>query len=180
MQKKRGTGQPSRADKFWSIFLFTKDGKVKSPTLIYSFSLSIVLIALYALAYYFLIDAVHMLFLTSPAWLRDLMESLLPALLASAVLCLLQGLSGNKKYLPAAYLWLLVYALFILGWMLLALEAADDKAFFLALFIRLVPGPLLTGGICSWLMHLRAGRKPGGAAAGRQPGDAAPGGGDLA
>lgn len=158
MQDKKTKGQPSRADRFWSIFLFTKDGKVKSPLIIYSFSMSFVLIAIYTVSYAFFIDPVHLLLLSSPAWLVALLESLIPALAGCALLCLLQKIIVNKLFIPAAYIWLLAYALFILAWMMLSLENGDDREFFLALYARLVPAPVVIGGAGSWLLYLRKGK----------------------
>ena len=158
MQDMKTQSQPSRADRFWNIFLFTKNGKVKNPMIIYSFSMSIVLIAIYIVAFSFLIDPLHLLFQASPVWLGDLLGSLMPALVGCALLCLLQRITDNKMFIPAAYIWLLIYALFILVWMMLSLNAPDDREFFLALYVRLVPAPIMIGGACSWLMYLKAGR----------------------
>lgn len=159
MQDKKTQKQPSGADKFWSIFLFTKNGRVKSTLVIYSFSMSIVLIAVYTVAFSFLIDPLHLLFRASPAWIGDLFGSLLPALAGCALLCLLQKITDNKVFIPAAYIWLVVYALFILVWMMLSLETGDDREFFFALYVRLVPAPVIIGGACSWLLYLKAGKK---------------------
>ena len=147
---------PSKADRFWSIFLFTKDGKIKNPLIIYSFSLSFVLLAVYGMAYYFLIDPVHFAFDTSPLWLANIMESLLPGLAGCALVCLLQATAKGKSYIPVAYLWLAVYALLILAWMMASLDTGDDRAFFLGLFLRLVPVPLLIGGGASWLFYRKS------------------------
>lgn len=152
-QKPKG---PSKADKFWSIFLFTKDGKVKNPLIIYSFSLSFVLMAVYGMAYYFLIDPVHFAFSGAPLWLLNLMESLLPGLAGCALVCLLQATAREKNYIPVSYLWLSVYALFILAWMMASLETGDDRSLFLGLFLRLVPVPLLAGGGASWLFYRKS------------------------
>ncbi len=156
MQKQKPKPTPSKADKFWSIFLFTKDGKVKNPLLIYSFSLSFVLLAVYGLAYYFLIDPVYLALQSGPSWLVVLGESLLPGLAGCAFICLLQSLSKKKNYITAAYLWLVIYALFILAWMMLTLEAGEDRLFFLGLFLRLVPVPLIVGGLSSLFMYRKS------------------------
>ena len=153
MQEKKPRTGPSRADRFWSIFLFTKNGKVKNPLIIYSFSLSFVLLAVYGAAYWFLIDPVHHLFSGAPAWLTGLAESLIPALAGSALLLLLQKATGNRVYIPAAYVWLLLYATVVIAWMLLTVPSGEDRAFFLDLFARVIPAPLILGGIPSWLLY---------------------------
>ena len=153
MQQKEPRPGPSRADRFWSIFLFTKDGRVKNPLIIYSFSLSFVLLAVFGAAYFFLIDPVHHLFSGAPAWQTGLAESLLPALAGSALLLMLQKATGNRVYLPASYVWLLVYAAFVILWMLLRIPSGEERAFFLDLFVRLIPAPLVLGGIPAWLLY---------------------------
>lgn len=156
---------PTRADKFWSIFLFTKDGKVKSPLIIYSFSLSVVLLAVYGASYFFLVDAVHHALIGSAAWVSDLAESLIPGLIGAGLVSLLQSTSKGKGYIPAAYVWLLLYAVFILAAMMLTLQLYEDRMFFLSLFFRLVPVPLVVGGGISWKMYLKnSSRKSGGQA----------------
>ena len=61
MAAKKKKQTQSRADRFWSAFLFTENGKPKSSTLLYTFCLSFVLLAVYALCSYFAIE-----FLTAP------------------------------------------------------------------------------------------------------------------
>ena len=153
MQDKKSQIGPSRADRFWGAFLFTKNGRVKSPLIIYSFSLSIVLLLIYGAAYWFLIDPLHHLLIAAPIWAATLFESLLPALAGCALVCLVHKWSGSKRFIPAAHLWLLLYALLTLFFMLIFLEIQDDRAAFFSLYLRIVPLPVLLGGLSTWLLY---------------------------
>ena len=153
MQDKIPPTGPSRADKFWSMFLFTKNGRIKSPLIIYSFSLSLVLLLVYGAAYWFLVDPVHHIFRELCPRAADFFESLLPALAGCALVCLVHKLSGAKRFIPAAHLWLMLYAVITLFFMLLFLEVQDDKNAFLSLYLRIVPLPVLLGGLSSWLIY---------------------------
>lgn len=153
MQDKKPQTGPSRADKFWSMFLFTKNGRIKSPLIIYSFSLSLVLLLVYGAAYWFLIDPVHHLFRDFSLQATDFFESLLPALAGCVLVCLVHKLSGAKRFIPAAHIWLMLYSVITLFFMLLFLEEQDDKNAFLSLYLRIVPLPVLLGGFSSWLIY---------------------------
>ena len=48
-----------RGDRFWGAFLFTKDGKVKSTLLLYSFCLSVVFAVVYVAAYVIFVNLLH-------------------------------------------------------------------------------------------------------------------------
>ena len=158
MQDTNSQMNESRADRFWSFFLFTKNGRVKNPLIIYSFSISFVLLAIYGIAYWFLLDPVHLLFNKNHAWVLSLMESFLPALAGCAFICLIQKISGNKRFIPLAHIWMLLYALFTLVFMLTSLEAAEEKRAFFSLFLRVIPIPVLLGGLSSWMLYRKSGK----------------------
>lgn len=166
MQDKKPQATPTRADRFWSIFLFTKNGRIKSPLIIYSFSLSLVLLLVYGAAYWFLIDPVHHLFRESSTMATDFFETLFPAMAGCVLVCLVHKWSGAKRFIPAAHLWLFLYAVLTLLYMLNSLESPDDKTLFVNLFIRLVPVPVLLGGLSSFLIYkkhhspMRTGKTP--------------------
>ena len=78
----------TKADKFWSIFLFTKNGRVKSTFIVNSFSLSILFLAVYGLCYFMLIDPLNSLVSAHLSTsLASLVESLVPALIGSVLCC---------------------------------------------------------------------------------------------
>ncbi len=159
MQTPHPSTKQLKADKFWNIFLFVKDGKIKSRLIIYSFSLSIIFLVLYGISYYFLIDPLHLAFTSMPSWLSDLGQVMIPPIVTSALICLIQFLSGNSNYFPAAYVWLLLFGLFVLGWMMISLEAPEDRSFFLNMFLRVVPGPVIVGGASSVLLFFNRNKR---------------------
>lgn len=138
--------------KFWDMFRFTKDGKPKSSLVVTSFSLSILLMALYAVLYYFLADPMEKLFGGWPHLPVVLLEAILPAIPGALVSLLLMRFIGNKRVVPLAYLWLFLYAAAMLIAMLVSLRGeADARAAFLSVFAMVVPAPvLLGGGLCLW------------------------------
>lgn len=103
-----------RESKFWDAFRFTKNGKVKSTLIIYSFSLSFLFIAIYVAAYWLLIDVLEF-------GLKDylstqpliLVESFVPALLGSLVCCAFHFLFTDKKMVLFTYGWIILFAIVI-------------------------------------------------------------------
>ena len=70
-QEERNRVWKERGDRFWGAFLFTKDGKVKSTLLLYSFCLSMVFVVIYAAAYVSLINLLHPMLEGAPtAWIN--------------------------------------------------------------------------------------------------------------
>ena len=84
-QKKRD----ERSKRFWSTFLFTENGKPKSGFLVYTFCLSIVFIALYILAFRFIIDLLAPLTASWPTFWGNLLGSLSVSVAVLAVAALL-------------------------------------------------------------------------------------------
>lgn len=94
------------ADSFWSAFQMVENGKVKSTLMLYSFCLCWVFAAVYGLAIALLIGPLHTLAAGIPVFLENLITALVPAVLGTAVCSLAWFLPGDKRKLPAAYLWL--------------------------------------------------------------------------
>lgn len=147
-----------RADSFWNIFLPTKDGKVKSTLIVNSFCFSILCLGIYILAYLLLIDALHGALAEAPVWLSNLASSLLPGLLGTAVCCAFHFLFREKKIVPAAYAWQLVYAVGAILWLLISLPAGD-RAFAANLMLMVVPVPLLSGCALSAYLYVQHKKK---------------------
>lgn len=151
-QEERNRVWKERGDRFWGAFLFTKDGKVKSTLLLYSFCLCVVFAAVYAAAYVFFVNLLHpMLEGASTTWI-NFVEAAVPTLVGTAV-CALAWFLPEKRLLPAAYLWLAALAIACLVAMLIIL-GGDTQAqmLFLQFFGLFVPAPiLLGGGLSLWL-----------------------------
>lgn len=155
-KEERSREQSKKADKFWQAFLLTENGKVKSTLLLNSFCLSFAFLAVYAVAFAVLVDAVHPLVKHLPVALINLVEAALPAVAGSAVCNLLWLVCKEKRLLPAAYLWLALLAAACLVTMLILLRGeAQARMYFLQFFLLFVPAPILLGGGLSFFLYLR-------------------------
>lgn len=99
------------ADSFWGAFQMTENGKVKSTLLLYSFCLCWVLLLLYGGCFALFSPWLDRLLQGAPVGLINLVEALVPAAAGTAVAFLVWLLPGDKRLLPAAYIWLALLAL---------------------------------------------------------------------
>ncbi len=111
------------ADKFWGAFQMTENGRVKSTILLYSFCLCWVLLALYGGCFALLNPWLDGLLQGMSVGLVTLVEALVPAAVGTAVASLVWLLPGDKRLLPAAYIWLallllasLIALIILMGW----------------------------------------------------------------
>ena len=111
------------ADKFWSAFQMTENGKVKSTLMLYSFCLCWVFLVVYGLCFALLNPLLDGLLSGLPVAVINLVEALVPAAAGTAVCCLTWLLPGDKRLLPVTYLWLtlfmlacLVALIILMGW----------------------------------------------------------------
>ncbi len=158
-EAERKERRKKRADEFWSFFLFTKNGKVKSATLIYSFSLSVLFLAVFAAAFLLLIDPIEFALAgKAPTWLVSLCESLAPALVGALLTCVPCLFFKDKRLVWMAYLFLWLYAIVVLIAVAAGL-APDVRRDFLRLYAMLVPAPLIMGTALSVFLYLRDKRR---------------------
>lgn len=149
----------ARADAFWGIFLPVKDGKVKSTILVNSFCFSILCLAVYIAAYLLLLDVLdEALAGRMHVVLINIIESLVPAIAGTLVCCAFHFLFKEKKIVPAAYTWLLAYAVAGMIAILWGLEPSV-RATALQLMMLCVPAPLLTGCSLAAYLYLRSLKK---------------------
>ena len=160
-QEERNRIWKDRGDRFWGAFLFTKDGKVKSTLLLYSFCLSVVFAVVYVAAYVIFVNLLHPMLEGAPAWLINLVEAAVPTVVGTAV-CALAWLLPEKRMMLSAYLWLAVLAVACLVAMLVILGGdAQAQILFLQFFGLFVPAPiLLGGGLSLWLYRRYQRRRP--------------------
>ena len=111
------------ADKFWGAFQMTENGKVKSTLLLYSFCLCWVLLALYGGCFALFNPWLDRLLQGLPVWQISLAEALVPAVAGTAAASLVWLLPGDKRLLPAGYIWLalltlacLIALIIMMGW----------------------------------------------------------------
>ena len=140
------------ADSFWSAFQMMENGRVKSTLMLYSFCLCWVFAAVYGGAIALLIGPLHTLMNGAPVFLENLVTALVPAVLGTAVCGLTWLLPGDKRKLPAAYLWLtllmlacLIALLILMGW-----ESAGLVLQFFGMFVL---APLVLGLGASFLAY---------------------------
>ena len=145
------------ADSFWSAFQMMENGRVKSTLMLYSFcTVATVFAAVHGAAIALLIDPLHALMAGTPVFLENLVTALVPAALGTAICGLTWFLPGDKRKLPAAYLWLTLLMLACVI-ALLALLKGERGAQMLALrfFGMFVLIPLIMGDGMSILLFYR-------------------------
>ena len=118
----------SKADKFWSTFLFTQDGKPKSGFSVNSLFLSFLFIAVYVGLFCVATELQNQL-----NW-----SNFVTALSASAAGCIVCCLTflffKDKRYVLGAYLWIALFAVVCLVTMLILLAGEEGVAEFMTVF----------------------------------------------
>ena len=139
---------------FREFFRFTKDGKMKSGTVVYSFSLAVLFLIVYGAAYYFLIDVLAPMTQGLPIWASDAIGAVVPALIGGLICLIPVLLLSERKYALLAYLWIALFAAAFLIAMLIQLKNEKDAlSVFLRLFVIMVPAPLIIGGGTAWYLY---------------------------
>jgi len=132
------------AKSFWGAFQMTENGKVKSTLLLYSFCLCWVLLLVYGGCLTLLIGPLDAMLEGLPVAVVNLVEALVPAVAGTAVASLVWLLPGDKRLLPAAYLWL---ALLMLACLiaLIVMMGLENAGLVLQFFGMFVLAPLALG-----------------------------------
>ncbi len=148
-QKKRD----ERSRRFWSTFLFTENGKPKSGFLVYTFCLSIAFIALYILAFRFLVDLLAPLTASWPTFWGNLFGSLCVSVAVLALAVLLHHLFSDKRLMFGTYLWLCAYVIAAVIYMAFFLRSEGTMREFTVFalwfaIIPVVPGTILFYFLC--------------------------------
>lgn len=147
--RKQGT-QASGKNKFMSMFKLVEDGKLKSTYLLYAFSISFVFLVVYVVSYMLLLKPLDQ-WLTGrmSTFAINCIESILPALLGTVLCMLPQAVAKNKRLIPGAYVFLLIYAVALLGGILL-IPDAQERSTFLTVYAMSIPAPVLLGNVCAF------------------------------
>jgi len=144
-----------RGDAFWSIFLPTKDGKIKSTLLIFTFCLSILFLSVYILSYLLLLDSLDTkLSGKLPLFWVNVVESLIPAVIGTCLCNLLHFAFADKRLVPIAYVWLLFYAVAASLYLLVG-SPPEARSTAFQLLMLVVPAPVLTGCSLAAYLYLR-------------------------
>lgn len=152
--QKRNTSEKPPKRKFWQNLLIMDSGDLKKVLSLSSMMLSFVLLFVYIAAYILLMPLIAKILGEGPVLIVTLLESLIPALIATGAIMLTWPLFRDKRVLPAAYLWLALFALIIFIGVMIRL--GDDPAArrtFLYIFVWDVLPAILIGNAAAWLKY---------------------------
>ena len=145
-----------KVDKFWNAFQITENGKVKSTLLLNSFCMSVVVVAIYAVAFGLLLGPLETLTSGAPGWIGNLVGALVPAVVGSVVSLATFPLFKEKRTLPCTFLWILLFAVACLITMLILLWGETGAIVLLLQFYALfIPAPVCLGGAGALLLYRR-------------------------
>ena len=161
--------------RFWRTLFLTEDGRPKSTVLLYSFALSFLFLAIYAAAYAFLLRPIQSLVLpgyteltpeeiaefgrthASTIFWVNVLESILPGLVGSAVCCGISLLIKERAIPAGAYIWLVVFLVVILIALIFVSRDPESetyrfypelyKSWLVVIILPYVPAGLLSGTI---------------------------------
>ena len=144
-QKARAKKWEERGRKFWRAFLFTKDGRPKSGFMIYTFCLSFVVIGIYLLLFWAVIEILYPFIGSWPVVPQNLLQTLIVAFLGLMPAWAIHNFVEEKRLMLGTYLWLALYTIAAIVTELIILKGTGTyKEFFifLAWFVLI---PLLSG-----------------------------------
>ena len=144
-----------RARSFWKTFLFTENGKPKSGFLVYTFSLSIVFIALLLIGFTYIVDWLALLTESWPLVLGNLTGSLCVSAAVLLVGYVLHRLLSDKRLMLGTYLWLLLYLVASVITMALLLRDWETMRVFLHFVLWFAAIPVGLGLVLFTLLYRR-------------------------
>ena len=149
-----GTNEKPPKRKFWQNLLIMDSGDLKRLLSLSSMMLSFALIIVYIVSYLLLMPLLDRIFGQGPVILANLLESLIPALAATAVIMLTWPIFRDKRVLPAAFLWMTFFILLLFITVLIALrnDAAARNAFLYTCLWDVLPS-LIIGNLAVWLKY---------------------------
>ena len=143
--REREERQRERADRFWEAFRFTENGKPKSSLGIYTFSLSVLFAAVYALCYEGGISLMTEPLAGLPAWASNLIIALISSAAGTALCCLPHRFFRDRRLVFGGHLWLCGYAAAILIVMLALMGFTEAFKSFLVFFGWTILLPVCAG-----------------------------------
>lgn len=142
--------------RFSDMFVMVRNGRPKSTLLLYSFSLSIVLVFLYGAAFMLLLAPLEEIFavrLAFGAFAVNLMESLLPSIAATVLCVLLSFAIREKRIMPSAFLFIAFFAIILFLYLLIT--AWGDAALIASMFFWFLLIPFAVGGSAVFFVSFR-------------------------
>lgn len=161
-QTEREARSAARAERFWSAFHFTENGRPKSGFGVYTFSLSLAYAAVYFLCYEAAIRLLTSPLAALPAWAANLMTALPASAVGAALCCLPHRFFSDKRLVLGGHLWLCVYDAAVLVIMLVMLGFTRAYGAFLVFFGWFLLPPVGIGtALSAWLWRRdRTGASP--------------------
>ena len=140
--------------KFWQNLLIMDSGDLKRLLSLSSLMLSFAVLIVYIAAYLLLMPLLDRIFGSGPVLPATLLEALFPAVIGTFAVMVTWPVFRDKRVLPAAYIWLTIFALTILIIVLVDLrsEPAAGKAFLYFFACEILPG-LIIGNLAVWLKY---------------------------
>lgn len=148
---------PERPPKrhFWQNFLTEDSGEIRKILTMSSFALSFLLLIIHFTAYILLMPLLEKIFGGGPRLIATLAEAVIPALIAVGAVMLCWPLFKDKRVLPAAYIWLLIFALVIfIGVVIKLRNDPEARSMFVYVFSWDVIPSLLIGNFAAWRRYL--------------------------
>ena len=142
-----------REKKFWKAFLFTEDGKPKSGLLIYTFCMSFLFLAVYIVAFNYLIEWLTPVLAGLPTAVSNLLQSLTVSLVGILIGWLLHMVIKDKRVIFGTFLWLTFYLILVLVSLLIMLRGTGTIGLFLNFYLWFMVIPVLTGLAASFGMY---------------------------
>ena len=125
MARQRSSLQ-GKIDHICRVIFLTEEGKPKSTTLIYSFSLSLLFIVVLLVSYWLLLEPLEKAFEGNSVLLRNIMEYSVPALVG-CLPCVALSFAFREKMnlVPAAFTWVTIIALIVIITMIFMVDSTD-------------------------------------------------------
>lgn len=158
MAEEYGQGQmkekpPKR--KFWQNLLIMDSGDLKKLLSLSSLMLSFVFLLVYIISYLLLMPLLDKIF-HGPVFVVNLIETLVPSLIATALIMVTWPVFRDKRVIPSAFLWLIFFSalIFIVTMVMLRDDAAAQRSFMSYFFWHVLP-PLIIGNAAAWIRYYR-------------------------
>ena len=141
--KKKKSEEPEKSF-FQEFFSFTSDGKIKSLDLLYALALSFVFLFFYFGVQHFLTLWFEELFVGASRALLNLLDIGVSAILATAVLCVIDLFLKNKRLFPTAFIFALITEIVVILYILISYPT-DTRALILPAVLYMLLLPTLFG-----------------------------------
>lgn len=137
--------------KFWQNLLIMDSSDLKRLLSLSSLMLSFAVLFVYAAAYLLLMPLLDRLVGQGPVLLATLIEAIIPAIIGTMAVMVTWPVFRDKRVLPAAYIWLTLFALLVLIIVLINLrgDLAAGKAFLYFFAWEVLPA-LIIGNLAVW------------------------------